>query len=58
MGSPDGTGDPDEHPMHQVTLSAYCIDQTEVTVKAYVACVADKGCPPALFSEAADEYGT
>jgi len=57
MGSPDGAGGPDEHPTHQVTLSAYCIDKTEVTVKAYLACVADKGCPPALFSEASEDYG-
>lgn len=57
MGSPDGIGDRDEHPMHEVTLSAYCIDRTEVTVKAYLACVTDKGCPPALFSEASEDYG-
>jgi formylglycine-generating enzyme required for sulfatase activity len=29
---------------HTVTLSGYCIDRTEVTVKAYQACVAVKGC--------------
>jgi eukaryotic-like serine/threonine-protein kinase len=57
MGSPDGTGDHDEHPMHEVTLSGYCIDKTEVTVKAYVACVTDTGCFPALFSEATGDYG-
>ncbi|HEX3474273.1 MAG TPA: SUMF1/EgtB/PvdO family nonheme iron enzyme [Kofleriaceae bacterium] len=44
MGSPDGVGDLDEHPQHEVTLLAYCIDKTEVTVKAYAACVAGKGC--------------
>ena len=44
MGSPEGTGDDDEHPLHDVTLSAYCIDRTEVTVKAYTACVADGRC--------------
>jgi formylglycine-generating enzyme required for sulfatase activity len=47
MGSPDGTGDTDEHPQHEVTLSVYCIDKTEVTVKAYAACVAAKGCSAA-----------
>jgi len=47
MGSPDGTGDADEHPQHEVTLSAFCIDRTEVTVKAYLACVAARGCSAA-----------
>lgn len=30
---------------HTVTLSAYCIDKTEVTVRDYTACVQAKGCP-------------
>jgi formylglycine-generating enzyme len=47
MGSPEGVGDPEEHPQHEVTLSGYCIDKTEVTVQAYAACVVDKACPPA-----------
>jgi formylglycine-generating enzyme required for sulfatase activity len=48
FGSPEGEGDPDEQPQHEVTLSAYCIDKTEVTVAAYARCVAAKGCsaPP------------
>ncbi|HEX2691722.1 MAG TPA: bifunctional serine/threonine-protein kinase/formylglycine-generating enzyme family protein [Kofleriaceae bacterium] len=50
MGSPEGRGKSDEHPQRQVTLSAYCIDRTEVTVTAYAACVAAGGCPPALLS--------
>src|SRR5262249_13220291 len=29
-------------PPHEVTLSRFCLDKTEVTVKAYMACV-DKG---------------
>ena len=32
---------------HEVALSAYCIDRTEVTVKAYAACVAARGCTAA-----------
>jgi formylglycine-generating enzyme required for sulfatase activity len=47
MGSRDGVGDTDEHPEHEVTLTGYCIDETEVTVKAYAACVAAKGCSAA-----------
>ena len=31
MGSPEGEGDYDEHPQHTVYLSAFWIDQTEVT---------------------------
>jgi formylglycine-generating enzyme required for sulfatase activity len=38
MGSDDKTDEPDERPAHQVTLSPYCIDKTEVTVEAYHAC--------------------
>jgi formylglycine-generating enzyme required for sulfatase activity len=47
MGSPDGTGRPNERPQHTVTLSAFCIDRTEVTVAAYAACVAKGTCAPA-----------
>ena len=31
MGSPDGVGDSNEHPQHQVTLDGFWIDLTEVT---------------------------
>jgi formylglycine-generating enzyme required for sulfatase activity len=47
MGSPDEVGGSNEHPQHPVTLSPYCIDRTEVTVNAYAACVAAKGCTAA-----------
>jgi formylglycine-generating enzyme required for sulfatase activity len=51
MGSPaDGAGEPDEQPQHDVTLSAYCIDRTEVTVAAYAVCVAAGGCRPAALT--------
>jgi formylglycine-generating enzyme required for sulfatase activity len=44
MGSPDGLGEDDEHPRHAVTVAAFCIDRTEVTVRAYEACVAANRC--------------
>jgi formylglycine-generating enzyme required for sulfatase activity len=47
MGSMEGMGDRSESPPHAVTLSGYCIDKTEVTVKAYRACVAAKQCAAA-----------
>ncbi len=37
MGSPAGIGDNHEHPQHQVTLSAFQLDKTEVTVAQYTA---------------------
>jgi formylglycine-generating enzyme required for sulfatase activity len=47
MGSPEGEGDTDEQPRHEVTLSGYCIDRTEVTVVAYAECAAAGGCSAA-----------
>jgi formylglycine-generating enzyme required for sulfatase activity len=44
MGSNDG--EPDEKPVHKVTLASYCMDKTEVTVAGYRECVQDGGCPP------------
>ena len=44
MGSTAGVGNEDEHPQHQVTLTGYCIDKTEVTVAAYTQCVASGTC--------------
>ncbi len=42
MGSDDKKDEENERPAHQVTLSPYCIDLTEVTVLAYKQC-SDKG---------------
>ena len=42
MGSTDG--DDDEQPVHEVTLRAFALDRTEVTVAAYGACVAAGRC--------------
>jgi len=42
MGSDDRKDDENERPAHQVTLSSYCMDTTEVTVAAYKAC-SDRG---------------
>ncbi|MEZ4410793.1 MAG: SUMF1/EgtB/PvdO family nonheme iron enzyme [Polyangiales bacterium] len=44
MGSAEGVGDPDEHPQHTVSLRAYCLDRDEVTVEAYLRCVAGGAC--------------
>src|SRR5262249_50656346 len=38
MGSDDKKDEPHERPAHQVILSPYCIDTTEVTVAKYKAC--------------------
>jgi formylglycine-generating enzyme required for sulfatase activity len=45
MGSNDG--DPDEKPLRQVPVEAFCIDRTEVTVGAYAKCVETNKCIPA-----------
>ncbi len=42
MGSDDRKDEEHERPAHQVTLSTYCIDTTEVTVAQYKAC-SDRG---------------
>jgi formylglycine-generating enzyme required for sulfatase activity len=42
----DSSCNADENPYHAVTLSAFSIDQTEVTQAAYSACVAAGSCTP------------
>jgi formylglycine-generating enzyme required for sulfatase activity/tRNA A-37 threonylcarbamoyl transferase component Bud32 len=58
MGS--GSGDSDEQPVHDVTLDAFWIDQTEVTNAQYVLCVADGDCEESGSADDAryngDEY--
>jgi eukaryotic-like serine/threonine-protein kinase len=44
MGSDDRKEEDDERPAHQVTLGAYCMDTTEVTVEQYKACSDRGGC--------------
>jgi len=40
-------GNVDEKPTHQVTVAAFCIDRTEVTVAEYAECVRAGKCSPA-----------
>jgi formylglycine-generating enzyme required for sulfatase activity len=47
MGSVEGTGSAAKPLPHAVTLATYCIDRTEVTVKAYADCVKAGGCTAA-----------
>jgi formylglycine-generating enzyme required for sulfatase activity len=42
MGS--NSGEADEKPVHAVTVAAFCMDVTEVTVDAYASCVRGGGC--------------
>jgi len=43
MGSPNGTGDSDEHPEHSVTLSAFSISKYEITNAQYATFMNDIG---------------
>jgi sulfatase modifying factor 1 len=58
MGSPPGLGEPDEQPAHPVSLSAFAIDQTEVTVGQYWQCVEAGECaaPSADGSQTEPHY--
>ena len=48
-GSPDGEGRDEEHPQKTITLDAFWIDRTEVTVADFAACVAKGACKAATF---------
>lgn len=41
----------DEGPIHDVTVAAFCLDRTEVTVAAYAACVAAGSCTVGSLKE-------
>jgi formylglycine-generating enzyme required for sulfatase activity len=55
MGGPDYSA-PSERPKHVVALAAYCIDRTEVTVRAYRACEADGTCPSPPLPVGPDDH--
>ena len=54
MGSPDGAGNPQEHPRHRVTVAPFALDLTLVTVGAYRACVGSGACTAA----GTEQHGT
>ena len=41
------SGEENEKPPHEVTVAAFCLDVTEVTVQAYKTCVDAEACKPA-----------
>jgi formylglycine-generating enzyme required for sulfatase activity len=55
MGSDNGESD--EQPVHDVTLDAFWIDQTEVTNAQYALCVEDGDCEESLYADSADFNG-
>ena len=58
MGSPEGEGEDNEHPQHNVTLEAFWIDQNEVTNAMYEKCVSEGACtaPSDIGSSTRDSY--
>lgn len=46
----DNHGEEDERPARRITLPAFQIDRTEVSVAAYAACVAARACRPPLHA--------
>jgi len=56
MGSPDGEGSADEHPQHSVSVAAFDLDTTDVTVAAYAECVRAGKCTPAATTIAGPSF--
>jgi formylglycine-generating enzyme required for sulfatase activity len=56
MGSPEGVGEENEHPLHTVSLDALWIDETEVTNAQYQKCV-DAGVCEVPRAEGYDPVG-
>ncbi len=48
LGSRELAKEANSKPTHEVTLSSFCLDRTEVTTRAYGACVEKDGCERAL----------
>ncbi len=44
MGSPVERGSPEERPMHEAIVASFDIDRTEVTTRAYLACMRAGAC--------------
>ncbi len=44
VGSPGTKGPPDEHPRFRTKVASFCLDETEVTTKAFTACVESGEC--------------
>lgn len=50
----DESGDPDERPTTKVSLPAFAIDRTEVTVEQYSECVSKRACPALSVTKTAE----
>jgi formylglycine-generating enzyme required for sulfatase activity len=57
MGSPDGVGSAAEHPQHRVSVAAFAMDVTEVTVADYARCVSAGACSQANADNGFCNYG-
>jgi formylglycine-generating enzyme required for sulfatase activity len=55
MGSNDGAKD--EKPVHEVKVSAFCMDTSEVTVAAYDDCTTARGCEPPSTTVNGPKFG-
>ncbi|HVR20213.1 MAG TPA: SUMF1/EgtB/PvdO family nonheme iron enzyme, partial [Polyangiaceae bacterium] len=55
--APRDAGSPDESPRYLTELAPFCLDETEVTVKAYTACVTEGSCPKLTHSKILCNFG-